>query len=155
MFGFLVGTLSLVGLGYVLTHDHDGHPLHGRGRRALLRRLFVALDTSPGQEKVLREVLAELEERFAVHRRAVRRGRQELARILGAAVLDDAAFAALQAEQATEFAATRDAVVAGLRRLHEALDERQRERLGRWMASGHGFARRCRRSWSHACEDVQ
>ena len=68
MFGFIIGTLSLIGLVKVLRHGRGwGHGWHGGGyggrRNWMLRRLFQRLDTTPGQEKVITEAFEELQEK--------------------------------------------------------------------------------------------
>ena len=71
MFGFVVGTLCLVGFvsvyrrrGWRRHGFHGWHAgRHGRfGRRGgwALYRAFEELDTSPGQEKAIRSALGEL-----------------------------------------------------------------------------------------------
>ena len=76
MFGFFIGTLSLIGLiGVWKSGWHGGH---GRGfggpRRWMTRRLFEYLDTTPGQEKVLAQVMDEVEKKaWAARRSAARR----------------------------------------------------------------------------------
>ena len=58
MFGFLIGTLSLIGLIKVIRNGRGwgGHGFRGGGaKRWMLRRLFQRLDTTPGTMNAARQ----------------------------------------------------------------------------------------------------
>ena len=97
MFGFFIGTACLLGLVAVARggRRHFGHGggCHGRrgfGGRFVFRRILERLDTTPGQEKVIREAIHDLKEEAWALRREVRGTRVELAQALRAPELDKA-----------------------------------------------------------------
>ena len=99
MFGFFIGAACLVGLTAVARrrhHHHNGyggfHDGHrwGRGGRFFFRRILERLDTTPGQEKVIREAIHDLQEETWSLRGEVRGTRGEIAAALRAPELDRA-----------------------------------------------------------------
>lgn len=142
MFGFLVGTACLIGLVGVLRH---GHPWHGHacgGRRRHFRPLYMlfdALDTTPGQEKVIRNAVDELFEHGRDVRRQAWRSRSDLADALRADEFDRARIDDVIARHQALFSdlATRAADTLGS--IHAVLDERQRRRLADLVESGPGW----------------
>src|SRR4051812_8146061 len=87
MFGFIVGTVSLIALVKVLRGGRrwgygGGYGGGGGGgpRRWMLRRLFQRLDTTPGQEKVISEAFDELQEKVRAVREEFRRSRGTFAK---------------------------------------------------------------------------
>ena len=158
MFGFFVGIASLIGLAALKRH-HRGHVHHGCGyghghghgcghgdhdgsgrrggpwRRRTLWRIFEHLDTTPGQEKLIRE---QLEQRWAQRdsvSRAWRIAGEELAETLRAEAVDEAAVDQLLARHQDELSDVRKQLARALARIHEALDQRQREHLARFLGS--------------------
>ncbi len=103
----------------------------GFGRNRALRWLFRSLDTTPGQEKVIRSALEEawLEAREA--KAAAREQRGNLAAALRSEGADASSFAAVQTGARAAYDRAEIAVVAAFRRIHEILDPMQRERLAR------------------------
>lgn len=103
----------------------------GFGRNRALRWLFRSLDTTPGQEKVIRSALEEawLEAREA--KAAAREQRGNLAAALRSEGADATSFAAVQTGARAAYDRAEVAVVTAFRRIHEILDPMQRERLAR------------------------
>jgi uncharacterized membrane protein len=144
MFGFVLGTACLFGLIYMLKRPHLGHGRRSCGRSPLYAA-FEHLDTSPGQEKVIRDAVDELFERGRDFKQDVRRSRQEFAQALRSDTLDEAVLSQLFERHESNLGELRSTFVAALRKVHETLDDRQRRRLADWLESswgfGHGFRR--------------
>lgn len=154
MFGFFVGIASLIGLAALKRH-HRGHVHHGCGyghghghgdhdgsgrrggpwRRRTLWRIFEHLDTTPGQEKLIREQLEQLWAQRDSVSRAWRSAGEELAETLRAEAVDEAAVDQLLARHQDELSDVRKQLARALARIHEALDQRQREHLARFLGS--------------------
>lgn len=100
--------------------------LHGTGRPWMARRLARRLRATPEQERVLAEELAALASSVADLRREVSASREDLARVLGGDPLDAAALEAAFARGAGRLDALRQRAAAGLARVHQVLDARQR-----------------------------
>jgi Spy/CpxP family protein refolding chaperone len=136
MFGFLVGTLSLIGLVKVVRHGR-GWGRHGGGpRRWMLRRLFQRLDTTPGQEKV---ILAAAET-FETNGRAVRDAffstRADFARAMEAEHFDAAKVNEAFDKQQQAVDALKKSVLENLQKVHEALTPEQRRVAGELLQYG-------------------
>lgn len=157
MFGFIIGLASLFGLVYVLRGGHRGHFGGGCGHRShhhhrrggwrkggrwrgrWLRGLFERLDTTPGQEKVIREAIGDVMDEAKSARRAFPDVRSNLGAAFASASLDEAAVENAMAPADEGLARLRVAMSEALRRIHEALDDEQRQRLARWLSRGdHG-----------------
>lgn len=166
MFGFLVGTACLVGLIHVMKRrrgyarggcgpggwggghwgHHGGWGRHGGwghdggdggGRNPWwLRGLFSRLDTTPGQEKVIREVLGDLQQDGQSLRGEFRKARTDLASALRSETVDETALGEAFARHDEALERMRKGVVGALSKLHDALDERQRRLLAEWLESG-------------------
>lgn len=131
MFGFVIGTLSLVGLIGVWKGRW-----HGDHRRWMSRRLFEYLDTTPGQEKVIAEVLNDVEERGRAVHEGLRGARGAFARAVRGEHFDGEAVS--QAFESSESAgeALKVAIREGLIKVHEALGPQQRARLAALIERG-------------------
>lgn len=148
MLGFFIGTACLVGLAAVARrrhrHHHAGgygclHDGHGRrrfGARFFLRRMLSRLDTTPGQEKVIREALHDLQDEAAGLRREVGATRSEIADALRAPELDKALLDRVFAKHDEVIEKLRASVVASADRVHSTLDEQQRQRLADMIEGG-------------------
>lgn len=101
----------------------------GFGRSRWLRWLFRSLDTTPGQEKVIRGALEEAWTTAREARVAARGQRANVAAALRAEGAEAAAFAEAQAGARAAYDRAEQAVVAAFRSIHEVLDPMQRERL--------------------------
>ena len=99
MFGFFIGTACLVGFAALARrgrrhhfYGHGGchHGHRGRGGRFFIHRILGRLDTTPGQEKVIREAIADLKDEAWSLRSEIRGTRSELAQAIRAPELDKA-----------------------------------------------------------------
>ncbi len=99
------------------------------GRSRWLRWVFRSLDTTPGQEKVIRSALEEAWTTAREARVAGRAQRANLAAAIRAEGPDAATFAEAQAGGRAAYGRAEQAVVAAFRSIHEVLDPMQRERL--------------------------
>jgi len=119
------------------THGRSGPFRSGYGMsRAVLRRLFEVLDTTPGQEKVIAAAMDEMREVMGKHRGELRKSREDLARAMRSEGFDEVAMGELFARHDAALEEGRKAAVGALARVHEALDERQRERLAELFEQG-------------------
>ena len=154
MLGFFVGIASLVGLaalrrryhghGHGCGHgwghgcgsgDHGFGGRGGRWRRRPLWMIFEHLDTTPGQEKLIREELSQLWEQREGVSRAWRSAGEELSETLRAETVDEATLDQILARHEEGLADVRKQIARSLARIHEALDQGQRERLARFLGS--------------------
>ena len=101
--------------------------------------MFSRLDTTPGQEKVIREVMNELRDEGRDLRGEFRKARGDLAGALRSEGVDETALGEAFARHDDALLRMRKGVVGALAKLHEALDERQRRMLADWLESGRGF----------------
>jgi uncharacterized membrane protein len=156
MFGFVIGTLSLVGLVGLIGSGHrhrrgwHGHRWHGeegyrarRGRRqwrdgvgraageVLKRRLRIDDD----QEGIVDLALADVRKALTELGTAIRDSRGELAGALRGEALDDAAIAATFAAQDEALSDARRQVVSAVKQIHAVLDPEQREAAADWLGS--------------------
>lgn len=135
------------GWGHHEGHGHGpGHGQHGPwggwgagrfgGERMMLRMLFERLDTTPGQEKVIVAAVDEAREAMRHTWSAVRDSREDLARAMRAEVFDDAAIAVARSRHEDAMRAAHDTFTNTLKKVHEALDSKQRTILADLMAEG-------------------
>lgn len=146
MFGFLFGTACLLGLTATVArrtgqerHHCGGGRAHGfRGRRArfVLNRLLDRLDTSPGQEKVIREAVETIMDEMRGGRREFAETRHELAQAIRSENLDRAAIDALFTRHDVVIDRLRQQLLDGFGKVHETLDSRQRKILAEIVESG-------------------
>jgi uncharacterized membrane protein len=159
MFGFIVGAACLAGLVHMMRrrrcygrggwghhhHQHEGRGWdgpwdhRGSGGPFWLRGLYSRLDTTPGQEKVIREVVDELREEAQGFRGEVGRARGDLADALRSDTVDETALGEAFARHDDALTRVRKGLVGGLAKLHEALDERQRRQLAQWLEARGGW----------------
>lgn len=143
MFGFAFGTACLVGLFFMVRGGRHGCRAGGggwrRGRRGLvsgiLSRVFRRLDTTVGQEKVVKgavdDVVAQLQ-RLRDEARATKDG---MAEALRADAFDAGAFDALLSAQQDRIAEVRRSIVQGMAQIHEVLTQEQRRELADMLAA--------------------
>lgn len=152
MFGFFFGTLCLIGLVRVATRGRSGHRRgyygrwygHGRhrgyGSRGALNAVLARLDTAPGQEKVITQAVSDFVEQARAEGRGVRDTRRAVAEAFSGEQLDEARLNEVFGRHDAALDNVRRAAVDTLRKIHEALDERQRKLLGDLLESGfYGF----------------
>ena len=148
MFGFLIGTASLIGLVCVLSHGRC-RPGHGHARCYChhgphgLYGLLARLDTTPGQEKVIRSAVEDFVDSLRERGRLLRQSAEDIGRAVRGETLDEALLGEVFARHDRLLAELRRDAVAALARVHETLDEGQRSKLGRMIEShaGWGWAR--------------
>lgn len=118
-----------------------GHWNHGAPPMAFffLRRVFQALDTTPGQEKVIRAAVEELVAEANKHRGEVQKSREDIAKAMRSASFDETGMGELFARHDASLEALRKAVVGALAKTHEALDEEQRKRLADMIERAGGW----------------
>jgi hypothetical protein len=168
MLGFIFGTVCLVALFKVLRHGHHGggwRYAHGCGREGwggpgfgrgfgrwgrgggfgpnfMLRGLFSRLETTPGQEKVIRDAFDKVRE--SLHEaRTEWKDTSDLSGLLRGETFDRTAAEGVSGKADASFAKVRVVLVEALASIHEALDDRQRGLLADFIESrGRGFFNR-------------
>jgi uncharacterized membrane protein len=100
--------------------------------------MMAALDTSPAQEKVIREEMARMRDRARVARDEAGAARADLADVLRADVFDRGRFDAALGRVDTAWASLKGSAAESAQRVHETLDTRQREKLADFLASRRG-----------------
>ncbi len=157
MLGFIIGAVCAVAVIKVLRrrHGHYGHCGYGGfdhaggyagnpvdlGRRSsrgrwFMRGMFERLQTTPGQEKVILGAFDELRQEKAHVRDELKQARADFARAVRSGVVDDAALEETFARQDRLLARLRVSFVEALKKVSEALDERQRSELGDLLERG-------------------
>jgi len=155
MFGLLFGTLCLVGLVVVLARGRRGFRRHGHwhghgygwGPRGAVNAVLARLDAAPGQEKVIVAAVEEFIDRARESGRKVRDTRRDFASSVRGDQVDETRLASVFGEHDAALSDVRRAALDALRKVHEALDERQRKILADIVESGgyfgmhrHGYA---------------
>ena len=150
MFGFLFGAACLLGLTATFAKDrHDGRHCFGghRGRgfrsgrgRFVLNRVLDRLDTTPGQEKVVREALDTLLEDVREARSELYATRAEVAQAVRGETLDRGAIDGVFERHDSVIDRVRQNALDSFGKVHETLDERQRKILAELIEAG-PFAR--------------
>lgn len=143
MFGFFIGIACLVGLIYVLKGGrgwgrgaHCGGRHRKMGMRGFVRRLFEALDTSPGQEKEIRSAFSELFREADGVRDDFVASRSDVAKAMRGDYFDETSMGELFARHDDGLDKLRRAFVGALARVHAILDENQRARLAELIEKG-------------------
>ncbi|MCG8420242.1 MAG: hypothetical protein MJE77_20105 [Proteobacteria bacterium] len=150
MFGFVFGIACLYGLSravrgrgcapyrWRMRHrfGHGHHRDYRSHASSLLWDVLDHLDTSPGQEKVIRAEIAKLFDQAHSAKRVWRRSGDDVARAIRTESFDPTTLAEAFSAQDSALAELRDAVTGALARIHEVLDARQREKLAEMFESG-------------------
>jgi len=147
MFGFLFGAACLLGLTAVARGHHGYHHCGGGFRsrgfgggrargRWFLNHLLDRLDTTPGQEKVIREAIDSLTDEFFDARRDFRGSRADMAEAIRASTLDRNAVEAIFDRHDQVIDRVRGSAADAFARIHETLDDRQRKILADIVESG-------------------
>jgi hypothetical protein len=158
MFGIVFGTLCLIGLIVVIARGRRGFRHHGYwrghghgygwGPRAALNALLARLDTAPGQEKVIVAAVEEFMDRARESGRKVRETRSDFASSVRGERIDEGRLADVFGRHDVALGDVRSAAVDALRKIHEALDERQRKLFADIVESGGYFGFR---HHAHGC----
>jgi hypothetical protein len=148
MFGFIIGTLSLVGLVHVLRggrHHHFGRGWRGRGRWGwggrgfgFFDHVFERLDTSSSQEREIRSALDELWTAGKDFKHELFESRGDVAKAFKADAFDATIMGEVFARHDDSLDKARKAAVGALAKIHAVLDERQREKLADFFERGRG-----------------
>ena len=152
MFGFLFGTVCLLGLTATFAGRHHGHHCGGGERgfrggrrgRFMMNRLMDRLDTTPGQEKVIREAVDTLFDELHDARREFRGSRTDVAQVIRGETLDRAQVEAIFTRHDVVIDRVRQNALDAFSKVHDTLDERQRKILADLIESGpfgRGFER--------------
>ena len=143
MFGFFIGTACLIGFVALARrgrrygwHGHHGCHGHGHGRRFWFHRILGRLDTTPGQEKVIRSAVHDFTEEAWGLRSEVRGTRSEIAAALRGPELDKAQLDRVFAKHDELIEKLRAAVLRTADQVHGTLDDRQRKQLADMIESG-------------------
>ena len=148
MYGFIVGLASLLGLVCVMhrgRHRSDGRfgSWSGGRRSWWLGRIFSKLDTTPAQERVIRDALGDVVDNVREHREEHERTRQDLASVMRDPDFEPDRLAELFARHDQVLSAVRAEVMDALGKIHGTLDDEQRARLARMIERhGHWFRHR-------------
>jgi Spy/CpxP family protein refolding chaperone len=143
MFGFLVGTLCVIGA-IKVTHRLHGHRhWHGHGRSGHgpwghwggRHVLFDELRLTPEQEKVVWQAWDELRDAGKAARGEWARSREDLGRAFGPEVFDAEAVGNAFARHDELLDGLRKALTGALARVHDVLDASQRRRFAEILAA--------------------
>ena len=158
-FGFLIGTLCLIGLvralfgrryhggfhrfgGYGYGHGpygggwgYGGGPWGGR-RHGFLYPILARLDATPSQEKAILTAIDELKDTARELRGTVRDTRGDVARTVRGETFDETALDAAEKRVDDATLRLRRAAGSALGKIHGVLDERQRKVLSELIEHG-------------------
>ena len=153
MFGFLFGTACLLGLTATVARGRHGHHhcrdhrergvRFGRGR-FFLNRLLDRLDTTPGQEKVIREAVDTVLEEVHAAKRELKGTRVDIASAIRGEELNRGTVEDVFVRHDRVIAQVREMALSEFAKVHETLDDRQRKILADILESGpfgRGFGR--------------
>lgn len=116
---------------------HGFNPLHfKRGRRWLMRGLLRRLETTPTQQQALLAATEEFQESAKAFKGEAKRTRADLAAALRRPSIDAESMGELFARHDSALDGLRKAFVGMTIRVHDTLDEAQRERLARLLEAG-------------------
>jgi Spy/CpxP family protein refolding chaperone len=111
----------------------------GFGKHMAFRWLFELLDTTPGQEKVIMATAEEARGAAETARGVWQKARADVARAVRGESVDEVLLAEASARLDAAGQQLREAISAGLTKIHAVLDEEQRVRFSELIADGPGF----------------
>lgn len=118
----------------------------GGGPEWFLRAVFERLDATPAQEKVIKGAVDEIREAGRAAKDELKKSRGEVAKAVRGPTINEVFFGELFARQDSAIESVRKAAVGAIAKVHDALDEKQRERLADLIEEGpRGFFRRAYR----------
>jgi len=156
MFGFIFGAACVAGLAFMAAsggghgfHHHGfrrhGFRRHGGFRRWGLYSIFERLETTPGQEKAILNVVDSLRDKARNFAADARGARKDVASALRGDTFDEHGFAAIFDGQLGAVETLRDEFAKAAAVIHETLTDDQRRRLAELIESGprwaHGYGR--------------
>ena len=106
-----------------------------------LRRVLQQLDTTPGQEKVIREAVDELHAAADKVRGEAKAARPDVAKAIRNDQFDETVFGDISARIDDAAQTMRRAMIDAIAKVHPVLDERQRAILADFLESGPRWAR--------------
>ena len=112
----------------------------GRKTSFFLHFLSDRLDATPGQERALASAVAQFHDDVAPLQAEVAKTRSDLAAAMRSASFDEVGMGELFARHDEALEKARRAAVGLGARVHEALDERQRDQLASLIERGHSFS---------------
>lgn len=119
--------------------DQGGWQRDRGGRNGFgLRWVFERLDTTPGQEKVIRQAYEEVREAMRTGEGELDATRREIAAAVRAGHVDETQMGELYARHDEKLRTLRSAFFGALAKVTEALDEDQRRRLADMLDRGQG-----------------
>ncbi len=101
----------------------------------MMWRLFERLDTTPGQEKLIRQAVTDVEESLRGMRGELRQGGGDISQALRGESFDETVMGLMFARQDEHVRELQMAFTGALARIHEALDPGQREILADLLES--------------------
>lgn len=144
--GGIVAGIGLTALVFFLVRGilrRRRHGGFGHGPRRFLRSLFHRLETSPSQEKVIREAIDEVRSAAAGLRGEGRPLRESVGKTLEGDTFDADGFEAAFAGPESKVRELRAVIAAALAKVHDVLTPSQRKELAALLASApYGFGRR-------------
>jgi hypothetical protein len=117
-------------------HGERGGPF---GRWFFLRSIFSRLETTPSQEKVIKDAIAELRSTAERVRGDVKAARPEVANAIRAESFDETLFGEISHKVDEAAATMRRAAVDAFAKVHAVLDERQKKTLAELVENGPRF----------------
>jgi uncharacterized membrane protein len=118
-------------------HESGGH--ESRGRNAFgLRWVFERLDTTPGQEKVIRQAFDEVREAMSSGQGELEATRREIAAAIRSGHIDETQMGELYARHDEKLRTVRTTFFGALAKVTEALDDDQRKTLADMLDRGQG-----------------
>jgi hypothetical protein len=124
--------------GYRGWDDRDGDRGHGwgGGPEWFLRAVFDRLDATPAQEKVIKSAVEEVREAGRAAKDEFKKSRSEVAKAVRGPAIDEVFFGELFSRHDSAIESVRKAAVGAIAKVHDALDEKQRERLADLIEEG-------------------
>jgi hypothetical protein len=108
-----------------------------------LRAVFERLDATPAQEKVIKSAVDEVREAGRAAKDELKKSRVDVAKAVRGPTIDEVFFGDLFARHDSAIESVRKAAIGAIAKVHDALDEKQRERLADLIEEGpRGFFRR-------------
>jgi uncharacterized membrane protein len=116
-----------------------GGPFGRRGSSFAVRFLSDRLDATPAQERQIAQAIDELRAEVEPLRQEGKKTRADVAAALRKPAIDEVLFGELFARHDEAMDKARKAFMGTVAKIHEALDERQRERLAELLERGPRF----------------
>jgi hypothetical protein len=118
--------------------DRDGDHRGDWGGRSewFLRGLFERLDATPAQEKVIKSAVDEVREAGRAAKDELKKSRGDVAKAVRGPAIDEVFFGELFARHDSAIENVRKSVVGAIAKVHDALDDKQRERLADLIEEG-------------------